>query len=92
MKIEVKLTSFIPKGSLLSPERVRVLAGVDVDEGSDLGGGEADVLVADDDLQLLAPHAVRLGPQGVVLGHDLAVLDDPAMMKHEDHVMIFLAM
>lgn len=60
------------------PERVGVLAGVDVDEGSDLGGGEADVLVADDNLQLLATHAVGLRPQRVVLGHDLAVLDHPA--------------
>ena len=35
-------------------ETVRVAGLVDIDEGSDLAGGEADVLVPDHDLQLLA--------------------------------------
>ena len=43
----------------------------DSDLPADLAGGEADVLVADDDLELLPAHAVGLRPQRVVLRHDL---------------------
>ncbi len=54
-----------------APECVRVLAGVDVDEGSDLGRGEGDVLVSHHDLELLAADAIGLRPKGVVFVQDL---------------------
>ena len=73
-------------------ETVWVAGLVDVHQGPDLAGGEADVLVPDHDLQLLAAHAVRLRPQRVVLGHDLAVLDDSAQLVHHGAVDVgFLA-
>ena len=53
------------------PEALRVLAGLDIDEGADLGGGEGDVLVAHDDLELLPADAVGLRPVAVVLLHNL---------------------
>lgn len=53
------------------PEALRVLAGLDIDEGADLGCGEGDVLVVHDDLELLAADAVGLGPVAVVLLHNL---------------------
>ena len=53
------------------PEALRVLAGLDIDEGADLGGGEGDVLVAHDDLELLPADAVGLRPVDVVLLHNL---------------------
>ena len=31
----------------------------------------------------LTTNTVRLGPEGVVLGHDLAVLDDSAELVHD---------
>jgi len=62
---------------------VRIPTAVDVDQGADLGGGEGDVFVADDDLELLASHPIRSWPQGVVLGHDFRVLDDPAQLLHD---------
>jgi hypothetical protein len=52
-------------------EALWVLAGLDVDEGSDLGGGEGDVLVAHDDLKLLPADAVGFRPVIVVFLHDL---------------------
>jgi hypothetical protein len=58
-------------------EALRVLAGLDVDEGANLGGGEGDVLVAHNNLELLPPHAVGLWPVVVVLLHNLGLLDDP---------------
>ena len=89
-------------------ETVRVAGLVDIHEGSDLAGGEADVLVPDHDLQLLTivqykyryligcydayltTNTVGLGPEGVVLGHDLAVLDDSAELVHDGAVDIGL--
>ena len=53
------------------PEALRVLAGLDIDEGADLGGGEGDVLVAHDDLELLPADAIGLRPVAVVLLHNL---------------------
>lgn len=52
-------------------EALGVLAGLDVDEGADLGGGEGDVLVPHHDLQLLPSHAVWLRPVAVILLHNL---------------------
>ena len=71
-------------------ETVWVAGLVDVHQGPDLAGGEADVLVPDHDLQLLAAHAVRLRPQRVVLGHDLAVLNDPPQLVHHGAVDVGL--
>ena len=71
-------------------EAVRVTRLVDVHEGADLAGGEADVLVPDHDFQLLAPHAVWLRPEGVVLRHDLAVLDDSLEFVHHGGVDVSL--
>merc|ERR1719281_2401796 len=71
-------------------ETVRVAGLVDIDEGSDLAGGEADVLVPNHDLQLLTTNTVGLRPEGVVLGHDLAVLDDSAELVHDGAVDIGL--
>jgi hypothetical protein len=56
------------------PEALRVLAGLDIDEGADLGGGEGDVLVAHDDLELLPADAVGLRPVDVVLLHNLQAI------------------
>merc|ERR1719481_2379026 len=58
-----------------APEAVRVPALVHVDQAPYLGRREADVLVTNDDLQLLPAHPVRLRPQGVILSHDLALLN-----------------
>ena len=44
---------------------------VDINEAADLAGGEADVLVPNDYLELLPAHPVRLRPQRIVLGHHL---------------------
>ena len=71
-------------------EAVRITRLVHVNQGSNLAGGEADVLVSDHDLQLLTSHAVGLGPEGVVLGHDLAVLDDPPELVHDGPVDVGL--
>merc|ERR1719215_323328 len=71
-------------------ETVRVTGLVHVHQGPDLAGGEADVLVPDHDLQLLTTNTVGLGPEGVVLGHDLAVLDDSAELVHDGAVDIGL--
>ena len=71
-------------------EAVRVTRLVDVHEGADLAGGEADVLVPDHDFQLLAPHAVWLRPEGVVLRHDLAVLDHSSQLVHNGAVDVGL--
>jgi len=70
---------------------IRVLGVVDVDEGAYLGGGEGDVFLPYDNLQLLAPHAVRLRPEGVVLLHDLGVVDDPPQLLHDGahHICLF---
>merc|ERR1719205_348910 len=54
-----------------TPQAVRVPGLVHVHQAPDLAGGEADVLVSDHDLQLLSSDTVRLGPQCVILGHDL---------------------
>ena len=67
-------------------QAVRVSGLVDVHQRANLAGGEADVFVSDDDLQLLTANTVRLGPEGVVLGHDLAVLDDPLEFVHHGGV------
>ena len=45
-------------------ETVWVAGLVDVHQGPDLAGGEADVLVPDHDLQFLTNHTVQLGPEG----------------------------
>ena len=44
------------------------------------------MLVADDDLQFLTTYTVRLRPESVVLGHDLAVLDDSLQLVHHGGV------
>ena len=67
-------------------EAVRVSGLVDVHQRANLAGGETDVLVSDDDLQLLTAHTVGLRPEGVVLGHDLAVLDDSLQLVHHGGV------
>ena len=82
-------------------ETVRVAGLVHVNQGPDLAGGEADVLVPDHNLQLLlvnvlntalwlddddfylTTNTVGLWPEGVVLSHDLAVLDDSAELVHD---------
>ena len=55
-------------------------------QAANLAGCERDVFVADDDLQLLTSNTVRLRPEGVVLGHDLAVLDDSLQFVHHGGV------
>ena len=60
-----------------------VTALVDIHERSNLAGGEADVLISNDNLQLLTTNSVWLGPEGVILRHDLAVLDDPLELVHD---------
>ena len=67
-------------------EAVRVSGLVDVHQRANLAGGEADVFVSDDDLQLLTADTVGLRPEGVVLGHDLAVLDDSLQLVHHGGV------
>ena len=67
-------------------ETVGVAGLVDIHQTANLAGGEADVFVSDDDLQLLTANTVRLGPEGVVLGHDLAVLDDSLQLVHHGGV------
>jgi hypothetical protein len=52
-------------------QTLRILAGLDIDEGADLGGGEGDVLVPHDNLELLPSDTVGLRPVAVVLLHDL---------------------
>ncbi len=59
-------------------EALGVATGVHIDQGADLGRREGDVLIAHHDLQLLTADAVRLRPNGVVLGDDLGVFDDAA--------------
>ena len=49
---------------------------------ADLAGGEADVLVPDDDLELLPADSVRLWPELVILGHDLGIFNDPPQLVH----------
>ena len=71
-------------------EAVRVSGLVDVHQGADLAGGEADVFVPDDDLQLLTTNTVGLRPESIVLGHDLAVLDDSAQLVHHGAVDVGL--
>ena len=67
-------------------EAVRVSGLVDVHQGADLAGGEADVFVPDDDLQLLTTNTVGLRPEGIVLGHDLAVLNNSLELVHDGGV------
>ena len=71
-------------------EAVRVSGLVDVHQGADLARGEADVFVPDDDLQLLTTNTVGLRPESIVLGHDLAVLDDSAQLVHHGAVDVGL--
>ena len=40
--------------------------------------------------EYLTTNTVRLGPEGVVLGHDLTVLDDSAELVHDGAVDIGL--
>jgi len=53
-----------------------ILALVNVDQGADLGGGEADVVIAQNHFQLLSTHAIRSRPHVVVLAQNLRVFDD----------------
>jgi hypothetical protein len=53
-------------------EALRVLAGLYIDEGPDLGGG-GDVLVAHDDLELLPADVVGFRPVVIVFLHNLRV-------------------
>ena len=71
-------------------EAVRVAGLVHVDQGPDLAGGEADVLVSDHNLQLLTTNTIRLRPESVVLRHHLGVLDDPLELVHDSSVNIRL--
>ena len=59
---------------------------------ANLAGGEADVLVPDDNLQLLPADSVWLWPQFVVLGHDLGVFNDPPQLVHNSLVKKILLM
>ena len=52
----------------------------DVDERANLSGLERNVVVAQPDLQLLAPVLILLRPFCVVFLHDLAGLDNPAYL------------
>ena len=52
-------------------QAVRVLALLHLHERAQLGGGEGDMGLAHDDLQLLPAHLVRRRPVGVVLFEDL---------------------
>ena len=49
---------------------------------ADLAGGEADVLVPNDDLQLLPADSVRLWPELIILRHDLGIFNDPPQLVH----------
>ena len=71
-------------------EALGVLAVVDVDERADLGRGERDVLVAHDDLELLAADTVGRRPRLVVLLHDLGLVDDALELLHHRLVHIRL--
>ena len=59
-----------------SSQSFRILALVHVDQGADLGGGEADVIVSEDDFELLAADAIRPGPHVVIFAQNLGVFDD----------------
>ena len=59
-----------------SSQSFRILALVHVDQGADLGGGEADVIVSEDDFELLATDAIRPRPHVVVFAQNLRVFDD----------------
>lgn len=54
--------------------------GLNVDERSNLGSCEGNVLVPHDNLQLLASHTVGFRPVVVVLLHDLALRDYTAAL------------
>ena len=69
---------------------VGVSALVDIHQRANLAGGEADVLVTNHNLQLLTTNSVGLRPEGVILGHDLAVLDDPLELVHDGPVDVDL--
>ena len=60
-------------------QAIRVLALLHLHERAQLGGGEGDVGLAQDDLQLLAAHLVRRRPVGVVLLEDLRGRERPSM-------------
>ena len=57
-------------------ESLGVLALVDIDERSDFWGGERNVVVAQNNLQLLTPHAVRSRPKVVIFTQNLRILDN----------------
>eukprot|EP00405_Crypthecodinium_cohnii_P003970 CAMPEP_0194751408 /NCGR_PEP_ID=MMETSP0323_2-20130528/5475_1 /TAXON_ID=2866 ORGANISM="Crypthecodinium cohnii, Strain Seligo" /NCGR_SAMPLE_ID=MMETSP0323_2 /ASSEMBLY_ACC=CAM_ASM_000346 /LENGTH=159 /DNA_ID=CAMNT_0039667893 /DNA_START=311 /DNA_END=790 /DNA_ORIENTATION=+ len=59
-----------------------VLGGLHVGERSDLGGGEGDVLLAANHLQLLATHSVRGWPVLVVFLQDFAIFDGLSQLRH----------
>ena len=63
-------------------EALGILAVVNVDQRADLGGGERNVLIAHDNLELLAADSVRCRPRLVVLLHDVRLLDDPLQLVH----------
>jgi len=69
---------------------VRIARLVHVNKTANLAGGEADVLVPDDNLQLLPADSVRLWPQFVVLGHDLGVFNDPPQLVHNSLMRVSL--
>jgi len=58
----------------------RIGTGLNVNERSDLGSREGNVLVPHDNLELLAPHPIGFGPVVVVLLHDLALGDYTAAL------------
>lgn len=59
-------------------QAVGVLALLHLHEAAQLGGGEADVRLAQDDLQLLTAHQVRRRPIRVVLLKDLRSPESPS--------------
>eukprot|EP00628_Pelagophyceae_sp_CCMP2097_P006270 CAMPEP_0184125684 /NCGR_PEP_ID=MMETSP0974-20121125/25161_1 /TAXON_ID=483370 /ORGANISM="non described non described, Strain CCMP2097" /LENGTH=114 /DNA_ID=CAMNT_0026429023 /DNA_START=152 /DNA_END=496 /DNA_ORIENTATION=+ len=59
------------------PQALGVLRVLHVEERADLGARECDVIVANLDLELLPPDAVRLRPLVVVLARHLGLGDDP---------------
>lgn len=60
-----------------APEAFGVFALIDIDQRANLGSGERNVLITNEDLELLSAHSVRLRPASVVLLHDFTVLNNP---------------
>eukprot|EP00744_Colponema_vietnamica_P004656 GILI01006914.1.p2 GENE.GILI01006914.1~~GILI01006914.1.p2 ORF type:complete len:103 (+),score=18.99 GILI01006914.1:138-446(+) len=59
-----------------SPQTIRIFALLYLKEGTDLGGSERNMLIAEHNLQLLPAYSVRGGPVVVVFFHDFTVFND----------------